>query len=582
MDSAEERLLRELQEAVDRPVGRPALRPLGGLGTYEGELVVDLAAPLLGRDVRDARAVLKRSEPRGVGLREITGLLNLGERDTTDYLNRLVKAGLLRGQGEDDRGRPWGRDSRLWKPTTAGRILASASGRRPSSRRRAKALADAVVTAAQEVNANPDETLYWVQEIQALGALADPAVEPLLHVDLAVRLRPRLADPLEQAKAENRMHDAAQDRGERGLARDMIGYGHWRTRLKLAGHSKTVRLFKADDTLQGPVLFREQRDLTVDAEPTPVYARPAAPTPLSHCSWCRKPGPAERVAAPGQEFSTSPIGLCPDCLVLGDAAASAAYDFDDGRGTARRTVAALAEKPRHTDGCALCGRAAPSGQTWWSDQRGGVTDEPGGIRLRLCHVCPGLLHLRDDPARERWWRSRFRTACTAGMHATLRQEAGLPEPEARTSQPPRPARLTEAHQEILDEIRRSGIMTTLDFSRDAHRADTHPHRRWSWWETRIGHLLDHELVALVANHPDPHPETTVRIMNADERDLTRRVFALHVPGPVWDGSQVTEPEPPEGWADLYTKLTQLRRARDEQARRLRAHIRPVDAIAGTP
>ncbi|MFJ9580688.1 hypothetical protein ACIRQF_30395 [Streptomyces sp. NPDC101191] len=582
LDDVETRLIGDLHAAVERPVGRPALRPLGGLGTYEGEFVVDLAASLCGRDVRDARAVLKRAERWGVGVRELTSPLGLTEGDTADYLNRLVKVGLLSGpHGEDRRDRPWGhQDDRLWKPTETGRLLASASGRRPSSPRRAQALAATVVKAAHEVNTDPDKTLYWVEEIRALGALADSAAEPMLHVDLAVTLRPRLSDPLEQAKAEHRMHDAAQDRGERDLVRDMIGYGHWKTRLKLAGHSKAVRLFKSDDTVQAPVLFREQRDLTVDAAPTAPYTRPAAPEPLSRCSWCRKPGPAERVAAPGHEHSTSPIGLCQDCLILGGAAAPSAYDFDGGRGAARRIVSALTEEPGHTNGCSLCGRTALTEHTWWPEQGDDSAGEPPGVRLRLCQLCPGLLHLHDDPARQRWWQSRFRAACVTGMHATLRQEAGLPDPAARTSKPRRPTRLTDAHQEILTEIRRSGVMTVIDFTRDAHRAGTHPRRRWSWWETRIGHLLDHELVALITNDHDRHPETTVRVMADDERDLTRRVFDLHVPGPVWDGLRVTEPEPPEGWTDLYTELTALRHHRDEEARRVRARTRPTEDLVG--
>ncbi|WNI19994.1 hypothetical protein [Actinacidiphila sp. ITFR-21] len=580
-DSAEDRLLRDLQTAAGRPSGRPPLFPLGGLGTYEGEFVVDLAVPMCGRDVRDARTVLKRADPWGVGVHDLTSSLNLTEGDAADYLGRLVRAGLLSGpHGEDERAQEWEHhDYRLWKPTPTGKVLAHASGRKPSSRGRAESLAAAVVTAAEQINASPDDALYWVEEIRALGGLAEPADGPLLHVDLAVTLRPRLADPLEQAKAERRMQDAARDRGERGLVRDMIGYGHWQTRLKLAGHSKTVRLFKAEEDVRERVLFREPRDLTLDAEPTAPYARPADPGPLSHCSWCRQPGPAERVAAPGREYSTSPIGLCQDCLVLGGAAASSAYDFDGGRGTARRIVATLTEQPRHATGCALCGRTAAAPLAWWSDRHGNAAaDEPAGVRVRLCQICPGLLHLHDAPTRERWWRSRFGAACMAGMHATLRREAGLPEPEARTVKPPRPARLTQAHQEILTEIRRSGVMTTVDFSRDAHRAGADPHRRWSWWETRIGHLLDHELVALVANDRDTHPQTAVRILADDERDLTRRVFALHVPGPVWDGSRVTEPEPPTGWTDLYTQLTVLRRERDKEAHRVRALARPTDLL----
>ncbi|MGP3951282.1 hypothetical protein [Streptomyces sp. 7N604] len=37
------------------------------------------------------------------------------------------------------------------------------------------------------------------------------------------------------------------DRGERARVRDMVAYGHWKTRLALAGRSKAVRLFMPDE-----------------------------------------------------------------------------------------------------------------------------------------------------------------------------------------------------------------------------------------------------------------------------------------------------------------------------------------------
>ncbi|MEV8544395.1 hypothetical protein [Streptomyces sp. NPDC051572] len=89
-ERAEERLLRDLRTVAGRPSGRPPLLPLGGLGTYEGEFVVDLAVPMCGRDVRDARTVLKRADPWGVGVRDLTSSLNLTEGDTAGYLGRLV------------------------------------------------------------------------------------------------------------------------------------------------------------------------------------------------------------------------------------------------------------------------------------------------------------------------------------------------------------------------------------------------------------------------------------------------------------------------------------------------------------
>ncbi|MCZ1011867.1 hypothetical protein [Streptomyces lydicus] len=570
---AEQRLLRDLKAAAAGPSNRPLLRPLGGLGTYEGEFVVDLDATLCGKDVRTARDVLKRADAYGVRLHDLTSPLDLTTAQTLTYLGRLVRAGLLTGpKGTRSAPDQWGhRDYRTWHLTPAGQVLAFASGRKPSTRRRADALVAKVVKAATEINANPDATLWWVQEIRAVGAIADPATDPLLHVDLAVRLRPRLSDPREQAKAEQRMHDAAEDRGERAGVRDMGGYGHWKTRLALAGRSKVLRLFAPYKDTEGPVLFKEERDLTLQAKTTAPYVKPAEPEPLPRCSWCRRDLPSQRVARPGQEFSTSPIGLCETCLVLGGAADSSEYRWwGAARWMPRETTAVLARAPHHDQGCALCGRTACEPRLWWPDP-----DEENRVitHLQLCDICPGLLELVDTPEREAWWASRFHTACRTGMHARLRQEAQLPQPAATTkAKPPRPARLTDAHRQMLDEIRRSGIMDPVDFARDARDEDI-PRRRSSWWEARIGHLLDHHLVTLITNPPGTRPTTRVRILEDDERQLRRRLHDLHVPGPAWDGQRVSEPEPPEGWDALNAELTALTTARDEQAHQLRARVR---------
>ncbi|GGV48317.1 hypothetical protein GCM10010495_77660 [Kitasatospora herbaricolor] len=85
------------------------------------------------------------------------------------------------------------------------------------------------------VKTDPDSTLWWVKSIRAVGPYAEPGHEPLLHIDLAVDLRPRLADASEQRNAEQRLCDAARDRGERERVWDMTGYGHWHTRIALAG-----------------------------------------------------------------------------------------------------------------------------------------------------------------------------------------------------------------------------------------------------------------------------------------------------------------------------------------------------------
>ncbi|MCM2431044.1 hypothetical protein [Streptomyces sp. RKAG337] len=576
--SAQERLLRDLKLAGGEPSGRPALRALGGLGTYENEFVVDLDAELRGRDVRTARDVLKRADLYGLRIHDVTGPLNFTEAETLAYLRRLVRAGLLSGPtGNDGRTDSWDRhDHRTWKLTPAGRVLANASGRRPSTRRSADTLVAKIVKAAAQINDDPDATLWWVEEIRALGAYAAPGTDPLLHVDLAVRLRPRLNDRHEQAKAEQRLHDAAEDRGERAKARDMLGYGHWKTRLALAGRSKVVRLFAPYEDTEGPVLFREERDLTLQAQTTAPYTEPPEPQPLPQCSWCRRALPGQRVARPGEAFTSSPIGLCETCLILGGAAESSEYRWWGRAGRmARETVTALASEPHHPNGCAMCGRTAAEPRPWWTAPDPDDQDDRVLTELRMCDLCPGLLELVDDPARDTWWARRFHDACLTGMHARLRQETGQPPATATKARPRRPARLTDVHQEILDEVRRSGALETVDLVRDARDQDA-PHHRWSWWDSRIGHLLDHELLTPITTIDGTHHSTTrTRILEDDERELRRGVLAAHVPGPVWDGDRVTEPAPPEGWDALNSELTALRTLRDEQALSLRRQVRPA-------
>ncbi|MFE7034114.1 hypothetical protein ACFU9Y_27745 [Streptomyces sp. NPDC057621] len=70
--AAEQQLLRDLEQAASAPSARPPLRALGLLGGHEGEFVVDLGAPLCGKDVRTARDVLKRADAYGVSVRDLT------------------------------------------------------------------------------------------------------------------------------------------------------------------------------------------------------------------------------------------------------------------------------------------------------------------------------------------------------------------------------------------------------------------------------------------------------------------------------------------------------------------------------
>lgn len=221
-----------------------------------------------------------------------------------------------------------------------------ASGRRPSTRKRADALVVKVVKAAAAVNADPDALLWWVKEIRAAGTYADPQQELLLHVDLTVLLCPRLDNPAELRKAELRLRDAAEDRRERVRTWDLRGYGHFQTRLALAGRSKVVRLFQPDSGAQGLLLLREERDLTVAAPPTGPYAEPGEPEPLERCSWCLRVEPSERVAPRGEPVSQSPVGLCRLCSQLGRSENESSFSWHQPLSwTLRETRAALVRQP---------------------------------------------------------------------------------------------------------------------------------------------------------------------------------------------------------------------------------------------
>ncbi|MEU4077713.1 hypothetical protein [Streptomyces venezuelae] len=555
----------------------PAPMPLGGIGGQEGERVVDLDAPMLGHSTREIRDLLKRGDSFGLHVRDVQRAVHLDRAGCLALLAALVGAGYL--TAPDDLDQPQHcyncrtedceyHDYRTWTLTPAGRSLAHASGRRPSTRKNADALAAKVVKAARAVNSDPDATLWWVKEIRAVGAYADPGRESLLHVDLAVELRPRLDDPLEQRKAEQRLHDAARDRGEQRRVLDMGGYGHWRTRLALAGRSKVVRLFESVRGGEGRVLFEEERELTVSAKATVPYQRPAE-VPLTSCSWCGRQGEAARVAQRGAPLASSPVGLCEQCLSLGWA--------DDLQyqgsievwpwGAVRRLRPALAEEPLHSSGCALCGREEAVERPWWP---GDHRDGSGGgepVVLRLCDVCPGLLELVDSPGRDGMWCARHEHACMVGMRALLWRRAGVEEvpPSARKARK-RP-RLTVLHRDVLARVEEHGALSAVDLAR-APISQIHQDSRW--WMVRLAHLFDHCLIAEVRDGGE-ESRGLVRATSDLERDLEARLDALHQPGPVWDGERVLEPAPPAGWAELRDEVGQEAARLDRKALRRRAN-----------
>jgi hypothetical protein len=563
----------------------PALMALGGVGRQEGERVVDLDAPLLGHATREIRDLLKRGDSFGLHIRDAQRAVHLDRDQCLALLAAAVEAGYLTAPEDLNETRHCYdcrtddceyHDYRTWTLTPAGRSLAHASGRKPSTRKNADALVAKVVNAAKAVNDDPDATLWWVKEIHAVGAYAEPGRESLLHVDLAVDLRPRLDDPAEQRKAEQRLRDAARDRGERERVWDMVGYGHWRTRLALAGRSKVVRMFHPARDVEGRLLFREERDLTVSAVATVPYQR-SAEEPLNACSWCGRQVEAGRVAQRGAPLASSPIGLCEQCLSLGwtgDLQYQGSAEVWSWRAV-RELRAELSEEPFHSSGCTLCGRAGAVERPWWPgdarDGSGGDGHEP--IVLRLCDVCSGLLELVDAPGHAGWWCARHRDACLAGMHALLHRHAGVEEvPGVKKAR--KVPRLTALHRDVLAQVDEHGALSAFELARAPFSQD---HQDYRWWQVRLAHLFDHRLIAAVRGGGDEAREL-VRATSELERDLARRLGALHTPGPVWDGERVVEPPPPAGWAELRGQADQEAARLDQEALRRRADHPVPEAV----
>ncbi|MFJ4679084.1 hypothetical protein [Kitasatospora sp. NPDC088783] len=566
----------------------PALLVLGGDGGREGERIVDLDAPLLGHTTREIRDLLKRADPFGLHLKDAQRAVHLDRNQCLALLAAVVDSGYLTAPEDLEEQRYCHdcrtdgceyHDWRTWTLTPAGRSLAHASGRKPSTRKKADALVAKVLKAAEEVNRDPDATLWWVKSIRAAGPYADSNVTSLLHVDLAVDLRPRLADPAEQRKAERRLRDEARDRGQRLRGWDMTGYGHHLTRLRLAGHSKLVRLFRPADHLPGEPLFAEERDLTVTIATTAPYRAPAE-QPLTACSWCRRDVPAQRVAQRGTPLACSPIGLCEQCLALG---CTDDLHFQGSGpvwpwGAVRDLRRTLPDEPRHADGCVLCGDQQALQQQWWpaDPYEGSIDSGVEPLTLSLCTICSGLLELADRPDRPGWWCARHQAACLAGMHALLRRQAGAAEVPvaARARKLPR---LTAVHHDLLALVVEHGALSSLDLARAPF---SQPHQDCRWWEVRLAHLLGRRLITAVRAEGVGAREL-VRATGEQERDLAAQLQALHTPGPVWDGEQVVEPEPPAAWTELQVRAEAAAAELDLQALQRRTdHPMPEAPRAG--
>ncbi|WP_333771795.1 hypothetical protein [Streptomyces sp. IBSBF 2435] len=93
------------------------------------------------------------------------------------------------------------------------------------------------------------------------------------------------------------------------------------------------------------------------------------------------------------------------------------------------------------------------------------------------------------------------------------------------------------------------------------------HQSSRWWGVRLAHLHAHDQIThLDADSELAYPENaTWWLLADDERDLAKRCDALFLPGPRWDGTEVSEPKSPSAWAALHDQFQRLRRERDEQA-----------------
>ncbi|MGW4985085.1 hypothetical protein [Streptomyces mirabilis] len=83
----------ELLRASAHP-DRPALVPLGGVGTGSGEVALDLDAPFLGHPTRQTRDLLKRAGTWGLTLREVREHLALDDPQALTYLGAMTGQGL--------------------------------------------------------------------------------------------------------------------------------------------------------------------------------------------------------------------------------------------------------------------------------------------------------------------------------------------------------------------------------------------------------------------------------------------------------------------------------------------------------
>jgi hypothetical protein len=356
---------------------------------------IELDNPIGGFTMREARDYLKHVGPTEVTVEDAAHFLKAGKRRADGLVRALTAQGYLHVA---DLPPPF--QGKALVATAAGRELGCATGHKPTHRKTADRLLDGIVRRAQELNDDPDVP-YWVRELYVFGPYLDPGLDRIEDLNVAVDLRPCLADEHEQAKAERRYLDWLEDHGHRHRLVWDVRYVRGLTVLRLLGGSRAIRLFRFTgprrDAAGTRQLFLEARDLT-EQRTTPAY-EPPVQLPVKCCSWCRRGVPSTRVALPGQSISGSPVALCPECLAFQAGPGRSQLQYWDWRATQYQVLQDLAEGRRgYPTGCAACGREADAPRVSLDRL------EPRPANARFCRICAGLLGVTEpDADPDRTW-----------------------------------------------------------------------------------------------------------------------------------------------------------------------------------
>jgi hypothetical protein len=358
-------------------------------------MYLELDARVSGFTMRQVRDYLRYAGPTEVTVEDAARFLKTGKRRAATLVRVLTAQGYLHVADL-----PFPFEGKALVATPAGRDLGFATGHKPIHRKTADRLLDGVARRARELNDDPDVP-YWVRELYVFGAYLDPKLDRIEDLDVALDLRPCLADEPEQAKAERRHLDWLDDHGHRHRRVWDVRYVRGLTVLRLVGGSRAIRLSvftgPRSDTTGTRQLFLEGRDLT-EQRTTPAY-QPPKHTPVARCSWCRREVPSTKVALAGHSISASPVALCGDCLTLQAGPGRSRLQYLEWSGAQYGVLRDVEEGTRgHSHGCSVCGRDADSPRL----HLGRFELRPE--HARFCSVCAGLLGIAvaDDDSDEAW------------------------------------------------------------------------------------------------------------------------------------------------------------------------------------